>query len=98
MRPFILALALVLPSCAAYRQELSRFDGAPMEAAETERAKMECSAAGTAAAAGVGWQGPGFAGAVAQGMNQAQAQQAAYMSCMARNGIRITMVKEEPKS
>lgn len=98
MRPAVIWVCVALGGCASYRQELSRFDGQPLDPVETERVKVECAAAGQTAAAGVGWQGPGMAGALTQGIAQAQANTGAYTGCMARNGIRITMIQAHPAS
>lgn len=96
MRLLVTALCLGLGGCASYRQELSRFDGQPLDGVETERLKVECAATAQTAAASVGWQGPGMGGALTQGIAQAQANSGAYTACMARNGVRITMVQERP--
>lgn len=90
---FVVA-GLVLAGCASQRTEtiLSRFDGQPIAPVERERVVVECNSAGVQAATAVPVQGYGLAGAIATGSARDAAVRSAQEGCLARNGIKATIV------
>lgn len=98
MKPIIVVFALLLTGCASNNYELvmDRFDGKPIDAVELARVKTECRAAAVQAGSTVGYQGPGLVGAVASATMQRQASDAAAEACLARYGIRATIVVKPP--
>lgn len=85
---------LGLSGCATGRQEtrFDRFDGAAIAPMEFERAKAECSALGEQAALQVPRNYGGLVGAIDHGVNMGNSRVAAERACLARNGIRVTVV------
>ena len=85
---------LMLGGCVATRQEprFDRFDGRSIDPTEFERVKAECSSLGDQAALKVPRNYGGLVGAVDHGINMSSARLAAERACLARNGVRVTMV------
>ena len=94
------ACSAMLAGCVATRQEtrFDRFDGRPISPVEFEQVKVECAGLGEQAALQVPRNYGGLMGAVDHGFNMGAARQAAERACLARNGIRATVVTitEEP--
>ena len=88
------ACSAVLAGCVATPQEarFDRFDRHPISPAEFEQAKVECAGLGEQAALQVPRNYGGLMGAVDHGINMGAARQAAERACLARNGIRVTVV------
>lgn len=99
MRKLYLALGLALGGCAATPKAilLERYDGAPIATSEDQRLRDQCSGEAQKASAGVGWQGPGYGGLMAQAMAKDAASDGAVKECLARQGVRAVVVEAKPK-